>query len=168
MPAGPGLRLSSFWFRAGDFEPYSTIRYLGMLDENQALTDENLCYSDIDLDDPAFSLDRKSSFRIRGNVCLGFRQLDNERWPASPLYSLTLNDAALARKVAGESVLRVKLAVKAGPDAPGPETLVLSEARLDDGTRVPLEHLSLKLNTLSATGNANAQYWIDSGSVCKR
>ena len=162
------LRLSSFWFRAGDFEPYSTIRYLGMLDENQALTDENLCYSEIDLDDPGYVLDKKRSFRIRGNVCLGFRQLDNDRWPASPLYSLTLNDATLARKVAGESVLRIRLAVKAGPDASGPESLVLSDARLDDGTRVPLEQLSLKLNTLSATGNANAQYWIDSGSVCKR
>ncbi|WP_312111206.1 virulence factor SrfB [Pantoea septica] len=162
------LRLNSFWFRAGDFEPYSTIRYLGVLDENQALTDDNLCYSDIDLDDRGFALDRKSSFRIRGNVCLGFRQLDNDRWPASPLYSLTLNDAQLARKVAGESVLRVKLAVAPGPTLPGPERLVLSDARLDDGTRVPLEQLSLKLNTLSPTGNANAQYWIDSGSLCKR
>ena len=162
------LRLSSFWFRAGDFEPYSTIRYLGMLDENQALSDDNLCYSEINLDDSGYGLERKASFRIRGNVCLGFRQLDNDRWPASPLYSLSITDAALARKVAGESVLRVKLAVKPGPDALGPERFVLSDARLDDGTRVPLEQLSLKLNTLSATGNANAQYWIDSGSVYKK
>ncbi|MDF7658016.1 virulence factor SrfB [Erwiniaceae bacterium L1_54_6] len=162
------LRLSSFWFRAGDFEPYSTIRYLGVLDETQALSDDNLCYSEIDLDNGAFALDRKSSFRIRGNVCLGFRQLENDRWPASPLYSLSITDPALARKVAGESVLRIKLAVQPGPDNAGPERLVLSEARLDDGSRVPLEQLSLKLNTLSATGNANAQYWIDSGSVCKK
>ncbi|MDO6406072.1 virulence factor SrfB [Pantoea phytobeneficialis] len=162
------LRLSSFWFRAGDFEPYSTIRYLGVLDETQALSDDNLCYSEIDLDSHSFALDRKSSFRIRGNVCLGFRQLENDRWPASPLYSLSIIDPQLARKVAGESVLRIKLAVQPGPDNAGPERLVLSDARLDDGSRVPLEQLSLKLNTLSATGNANAQYWIDSGSVCKK
>jgi hypothetical protein len=162
------LRLSSFWFRAGDFEPYSTIRYLGVLDETSALSDDNLCYSEIDLDSSSFALDRKSSFRIRGNVCLGFRQLENDRWPASPLYSLSIVDPTLARQVAGESVLRIKLAVQPGPDNLGPERLVLSDARMDDGTRVPLEQLSLKLNTLSATGNANAQYWIDSGSVCKR
>ncbi|WP_036621792.1 virulence factor SrfB, partial [Pantoea sp. GM01] len=162
------LRLSSFWFRAGDFEPYSTIRYLGVLDETTALSDDNLCYSEIDLDSSSFALDRKSSFRIRGNVCLGFRQLENDRWPASPLYSLSIVDPTLARQVAGESVLRIKLAVQPGPDNLGPERLVLSDARMDDGTRVPLEQLSLKLNTLSATGNANAQYWIDSGSVCKR
>ncbi len=162
------LRLSSFWFRAGDFEPYSTIRYLGVLDETSALSDDNLCYSEIDLDSNSFALDRKSSFRIRGNVCLGFRQLENDRWPASPLYSLSIVDPTLARQIAGESVLRIKLAVQPGPANLGPERLVLSDARMDDGTRVPLEQLSLKLNTLSATGNANAQYWIDSGSVCKR
>ncbi len=162
------LRLSSFWFKAGDFQPYSTIRYLGMLDDNHALTSENVCYSEIDLDDPSWTPDRKSSFQIRGNVCLGFRQLDNDRWLASPLYSLTINDAQLARKVAGDSVLRVKLAVEPGAQSGSPERFVLADARLDDGTRVPLSQLSLKLNTLSASGNGNAQYWIDSGSVFKK
>lgn len=162
------LRLSSFWFKAGDFQPYSTIRYLGMLDDNHALSSENVCYSEIDLDDPSWTPDRKSSFQIRGNVCLGFRQLDNDRWLASPLYSLTINDAQLARKVAGDSILRVKLAVEPGTQSGSPERFVLADARLDDGTRVPLSQLSLKLNTLSASGNANAQYWIDSGSVFKK
>lgn len=162
------LRLSSFWFKAGDFQPYSTIRYLGMLDDSGALTSDNVCYSEIDLDDAGWTPDRKSSFQIRGNVCLGFRQLDNDRWLASPLYSLTINDAQLARKVAGDSVLRVKLAVEPGAQSGSPERFVLADARLDDGTRVPLTQLSLKLNTLSASGNANAQYWIDSGSVFKK
>ena len=160
------LRLASFYFRAGDFQPYSTIRYLGLLDENQVLSEENVCYSEIDFDDASYALDRKASLQIRGNVCLGFRQLDNDRWPASPLYSLSITDTALARKVAGENLLRVKLAIAAGEQ--GHETLEISEARLDDGTRVPLHQLSLKLNTLSGSGNANAQYWIDSGSVYKR
>lgn len=162
------LRLSSFWFKAGDFQPYSTIRYLGMLDDSGALTSDNVCYSEIDLDDAGWTPDRKSSFQIRGNVCLGFRQLDNDRWLASPLYSLTINDAQLARKVAGDSVLRVKLAVEPSAQSGSPERFVLADARLDDGTRVPLTQLSLKLNTLSASGNANAQYWIDSGSVFKK
>lgn len=162
------LRLSSFWFKAGDFQPYSTIRYLGMLDDSGALSSDNVCYSEIDLDDAGWTPDRKSSFQIRGNVCLGFRQLDNDRWLASPLYSLTINDAQLARKVAGDSVLRVKLAVEPGAQSGSPERFVLADARLDDGTRVPLTQLSLKLNTLSASGNANAQYWIDSGSVFKK
>lgn len=65
-------------------------------------------------------------------------------------------------------MLRVRLAVEPGVQSGSPERFVLADARLDDGTRVPLSQLSLKLNTLSASGNANAQYWIDSGSVFKK
>lgn len=108
------LRLPGFYFKAGDFQPYSTVRYLGMLDGNQVLTEDNVCYSDIDLDAHDYKLDSAASFRIRGAICLGFRQLENDRWPASPLYTLSVAEPELARKVAGDSVLRVKLAVKKG------------------------------------------------------
>ncbi len=162
------LRLSSFYFRAGDFQPYSTIRYLGMLDADSVLSSSNVYYSDIDLDQPDFALDRKTSFQIRGGLCLGFRQLDNDRWPASPLYSLTITDQALARKIAGDSVLRVKLAVAPGEDPRSPERFEIADARLGDGSRVPPHHLRLSLNTLSSSGNSTAQYWIDSGSVFKK
>ncbi|MCU5775541.1 virulence factor SrfB [Erwiniaceae bacterium BAC15a-03b] len=162
------LRLSSFYFKAGDFQPYSTIRYLGMLDADNVLSSSNVYYSDIDLDEPEFTLDRKSSFQIRGGLCLGFRQLDNDRWPASPLYSLSITDQTLARKIAGDSVLRVKLAVAPGEDPRSPERFEIADARLADGSRVPLHHLRLSLNTLSGSGNSTAQYWIDSGSVFKK
>jgi len=162
------LRLSSFWFRAGDFQPYSTIRYLGMLEADNLLSSSNVYYRDIDLDQPEFTLDSKASFRIRGGLCLGFRQLDNHRWPASPLYSLTITDHSLARKVAGDSELRIKLRVVAGEDPYSPERFEIADARLADGSRVPLAHLRLSLNTLSASGNSAAQYWIDSGSVFKK
>lgn len=154
------LRLPGFYFKAGDFQPYSTVRYLGMLDGNQALTDENVCYSDIDLDAHDYKLDSAASFRIRGAICLGFRQLENDRWPASPLYTLSIAEPELARKVAGDSVLRVKLAVKKGEDHPTPEFFDIASAVLDNGTKVPVHHLRLRLNTLG-----ESHYWSDSGSV---
>src|SRR5476649_1149301 len=154
------LRLPGFYFKAGDFQPYSTVRYLGMLDGNQALTDDNVCYSDIDLDAHDYKLDGAANFRIRGAICLGFRQLENERWPASPLYTLSIAEPELARKVAGDSVLRVKLAVKKGEDHPTPEYFDIASAVLDNGTKVPSHHLRLRLNTLG-----ESHYWIDSGSV---
>lgn len=155
------LRLASFNCKAGDFQPYSTVRYLGMLDSHQALMSNDVCYSDIDLDDPEFMLPSDNVFQMRGPLCLGFRQLENDRWPASPLYRLSITDQQLARKVAGESVLYVKLAVVAMNDEQGPECFTLSDVKLDDGSSVPLHHLKLKLNTLSDS----AHYWIDSGSV---
>lgn len=152
------LRLGSFYFKAGDFQPYSTLRYLGMLDARQSLSDANVYYRDIDLDRRDFSLDARA-FSLRGPLRLGFRQLDNERWPASPLYSLQIVDAQLARRLAGNAVLQVRLQVADG------ERFELAAATLDDGETVPLSHLQLRLNTLAAGDGAANHYWIDSGSV---
>nr|WP_113865166.1 virulence factor SrfB [Brenneria salicis]NMN91696.1 hypothetical protein [Brenneria salicis ATCC 15712 = DSM 30166]RBP65754.1 hypothetical protein DES54_10418 [Brenneria salicis ATCC 15712 = DSM 30166]RLM31796.1 virulence factor SrfB [Brenneria salicis ATCC 15712 = DSM 30166] len=162
------LRLPGFYFKVGDFQPYSTIRYLGMMDSNNALTTDNKYYSDIDLDEADFKLDPEASFQVRGSLCLGFRQLDNERWPASSLYTLSIVDQELARKVVGDSVLRVKLAVKKGDGQDSPERFEIADAVLEDGAHVPVQHLRLKLNTLTANGTGATHYWIDSGSVFRK
>ncbi|CNE60103.1 virulence factor SrfB [Yersinia nurmii] len=162
------LRLPGFYFKAGDFQPYSTVRYLGMLDSNHTLSTDNLYYSDIDLDLPSYQLPAKGSFPVRGALCLGFRQLDNERWPASPLYTLSITDTELARKVAGDGDLRVRLTLVKGVQDNSPERFDIAEALLGDGSRVPLQHLRLKLNTLAGNGTGETHYWIDSGSVFKK
>ncbi|MFP1738079.1 virulence factor SrfB [Lonsdalea quercina] len=162
------LRLPGFYFKAGDFQPYSTVRYLGMLDSSQALTTDNVYYNDIDLDVPDFSLREQPGFDVRGSLCLGFRQLDNDRWPASPLYSLSIVDPELARKVAGDSVLHVRLDVVKGEGHDTPECFEIAEAILGDGEPVPPQHLKLRLNTLASTGSGMTHYWIDSGSVFKK
>lgn len=152
------LRLGSFYFKAGDFQPYSTIRYLGMLDAQQALTADNVYYRDIDLDAAEFMLDA-ARFPLRGPLQLGFRQLDNDRWPATPLYNLSIVDAQLARRLASNDVLHLRLRVVDG------ERFELADAVLADGTPVPLQQLQLRLNTLAAGGAGATHYWIDSGSV---
>jgi len=162
------LRLNSFYFKAGDFQPYSTIRYLGMLDSNNALTAENVYYSDIDLDQPDFQLSQQVSFQMRGPLCLGFRQLDNDRWPASPLYTLSISDHKLARRIAGDNVLTLKLKVSKEGNSDSPEKVEIADAELQDGTPIPPAHLRLKLNTLAASGSGATHYWIDSGSVFKK
>ncbi|WP_409308774.1 virulence factor SrfB [Pectobacterium sp. B1J-3] len=162
------LRLPGFYFKVGDFQPYSTIRYLGMMDSNNALTTDNVYYSDIDLDETDFELEPDISFQVRGSLCLGFRQLDNERWPASSLYTLSIVDQDLARKVVGDSILRVKLAVTKGDGQDSPERFEIASAELEDGTPIPPAHLRLKLNTLTANGTGATHYWIDSGSVFRK
>ncbi|WP_213989710.1 virulence factor SrfB [Sodalis sp. dw_96] len=159
------LRLPGFYFNAGDFQPYSTLRYLGTLEGNSTLAEENVHYRDIDLDAPDFTLDPKAGFTLRGTLCLGFRQLDNDRWPASPLYTLSIADHDLARRVAGGGALHVKLKVTGGGTPSGPERFAIDEAVLEDGSRVPAHHLRLTLNTLAGNGSGTTSYWIDSGSV---
>lgn len=92
-------------------------------------------------------------------------------------------DQELARKVAGDSVLHVRLKLTKGDKSfidktvidktstdrnGGPERFEIADAVLQDGSRVPLHHLRLKLNTLASNGSASTHYWIDSGSVFKK
>lgn len=152
------LRLPGFNFKAADIEAYSTIRYLGILNGNNVLSEDNVWYRDIDLDNPKATLDVHQYFPLRGNARLGFRQLDNVRWPATPLYMLTINSASLAQSIADDGVLNVRLQQTCKANV-----FVLAEAWLQDGSKVPLSQLNLKLNTLGAS-----HYWIDSGSVYQK
>lgn len=123
------LRLPRFNFKAADIGAYSTVRYLGVLDNTvNTLRDENIWYHDIDLDKPGAKLDARLHFPLRGNVTLGFRQLANSRWPATPLYTLSINSAELAKTIAGDGVLNVRLQLRGGSKESGPEFFVLSDA----------------------------------------
>lgn len=157
------LRLPHFNFKAADIQAYSTIRYLGILEQTNHLRDENVWYRDIDLDAPQGQLSADLHFPLRGNVRLGFRQLDNARWPATSLYTLVINSPQLAKAIAGDNVLNV--ALKQTAEA---ESFTLAKAWLSDGSPVPLEQLSFKLNTLADSDNGVMHYWIDNGSVYRK
>ncbi len=160
------LRLPRFNFKAADIGAYSTVRYLGVLDNVvNTLREENVWYEGIDLDKSGAKLDARLHFPLRGNVTLGFRQLANARWPATPLYTLSINSPELAKAIAGDGVLNVRLALTGGSKALGPEAFTLSEAWLQDGTPVAADALTFKLNTLADRRHSGSHYWIDSGSV---
>ncbi|MFZ4833141.1 virulence factor SrfB [Rouxiella sp. Mn2063] len=164
------LRLANFYFQATDFRPYSTLRHLGMLDVNNAVTDNNLYYQDIDLDKEDFELDPEGGFQMRGTLRLGFRQLASERWPASALYTLSITDAKLAQRVASNETLFVRLAVaKKTKDSKGsPERFQIAEVMMEGGGSVSPRSLRLKLNTLVENGLGETHYWLDSGSVINK
>ncbi|EAY8635084.1 hypothetical protein A0F87_21920, partial [Salmonella enterica] len=160
------LRLPRFNFKAADIGAYSTVRYLGVLDNTvNTLRDENIWYHEIDLDKPSATLDARLHFPLRGNVTLGFRQLANSRWPATPLYCLSINSAELAKTIAGDGVLNVRLKLRGSSKDSAPESFILSDAWLQDGTPVAADALTLKLNTLADRRHSGSHYWIDSGSV---
>ncbi|MFK3659070.1 virulence factor SrfB [Scandinavium sp. NPDC088450] len=160
------LRLPRFNFKAADIGAYSTVRYLGVLDNTvNTLRDENIWYSELDLDKPGAKLDARIHFPLRGNVTLGFRQLANARWPATPLYTLSINSPEVAKAIAGDGVLQVRLQLTGGNRQQGPEAFTLADAWLQDGTPVPPDALTLKLNTLADRRHSGSHYWIDSGSV---
>jgi hypothetical protein len=151
------LRLPNFFFRSAAFRPYSTVRYLGLLDNNNTIQTENVYYSDIDLDNPDYVVPQ-TLFEVRGAMRMGYRQLPLARWPASPLYTLTIEDRALREKLSATGeVLRVGLK---RADRKLAETFEI--AMIEGASK---SKVSLKLNTMVDVGFGETQYWLDSGSV---
>ena len=164
-------RLNNFYFRAANFTAYSTIRYLGMLDGNNVIKDSNVFYSDIDLDAADFQLPQGLPFEARGEVRIGFRQLDNERWPASSLYTLKINNPNLASELAGDAVMRIELMAEQGrarngEEAVSPERFRIESLEMENARRnYSRKDVTFQLNTMVGNGMGESQYWLDSGSI---
>ncbi|CBL44089.1 Uncharacterized protein conserved in bacteria, putative virulence factor [gamma proteobacterium HdN1] len=162
---GQNLRLPNFFFRSAALKPYSTVKYLGMIDNNNVVKDSNVYFHDINLDDPDYQFP-DTAFELRGSLRLGFRQLDAERWPAAPLYIITLISEKLTKTVGQDgSVLNVSLKVdRKSRSAEGTESLTIASAESEAGT-ARKEALRMQLNTLADAGLGGTHYWLDSGSV---
>jgi hypothetical protein len=160
-------RLYNFPFRSAAFKPYSTLRFLGNLDSNDLIKDAAVYYRDIDLDADDYELP-DTSFEVRVNTRLGFRQLETERWPASPLYTLSIDNEELRRRLAATGeVVRVSLRVKKNKSkrsGSNVESFDFDIANADGGGGSKSK-LKFKLNTMRDNGLGVSDYWLDSGSV---
>ncbi|GKW50453.1 virulence factor SrfB [Halomonas sp. NCCP-2165] len=172
--------LSNFFFRAAALRPYSTIRHIGLIDNNNTIPDADVTYRDIATteDGTAIVLPEDENgdtpaIEMRGPLRIGFRQLAAQRWTASPLYVLDFT-ASGARKL-GEAeakgqvapVLKVRLSVdeRAGKGSLISDRLKVASVETDDGANFTARDLKLQLNTLIDAGLGDTNYWLDSGSV---
>lgn len=152
-------KVPNFYFRSGSFKPYSTVRYLGRIDNTNTIEDSAVYYRDINLDQDEYELPEES-FTVPGTLPIGYRQIAAARWPAAPLYTLTIDDERVRQKViSSETTVLVKLRIapKRGK-SPQRESFDLGQV---DGAQK--NQITLKLNTMANDGLT--QYWLDSGSV---
>jgi hypothetical protein len=155
-------RLPNFFFRAQAFRPYSTVRYLGLMDHRMIIKDDSVFYREVDLDDPDYELPG-TAFPMLGIMRIGYRQLEAERWGASPLYVLDFADkAACERLYKDGGILRVRLErVRAGAT----DRLRVAGVDVEGGRPMGRGAVALKLNTLAGGGPDEDSYWVDSGSI---
>ncbi len=169
-------RLPNFYLQAHNLHLASTVRYLGMVDRNMTIKDEDVYYRDIDLDDPRYALDKDSSFEMRGPITLGFRQLATPRWGASPLYRLEFAPpdqdgganralAVLDRGAREGEILRVSLRRK--PSERGYDHVEVERVTDSRGGQVSRAALRIRLMTLNAVGLEENSYWLDTGSIVR-
>ncbi len=168
---GGERRIPNFNFMANAFKVYSTVRYLGLIDQNLVLKDSDVYYRDINLDDEDYELP-EIPFQVRSRMVLGFRQLESERWPASPLYVLDLSDDAKKKLMKGEAgqpnVVEVRLARSKKRGHKGAESFDIAGAEISRGSALNRRRdVVLKLNTLITVGLGESSYWLDTGSVIR-
>lgn len=169
----PNFNLLSNAFRA-----YSTVRYIGLMDSNMRIKDEEMCYSDVHLDDENYDLP-KEPFEVRGRMVLGFRQLASERWGASPLYLIDFpkdtSEGLASAEFSTPPVLLMELMLdrSQGRDRrPGrdrrrtTERFAIKSVAPKNGPALRVKP-RLKLNTLNSAGLGETNYWLDSGSVIR-
>ena len=157
-------RLANFFFRANAFRAYSTVRYLGPLDLNMMIKNDDVFYADVDLDDPDYQLP-DTPIEMNGIMHIGYRQLTAQRWPAAPLYVLDFADESARSVVYNDSaVLKVRLERMRGAKS---ERFRVAGVEVEGGRSVSRRSVVLKLNTLSSIGFDQDSYWLDSGSVLR-
>jgi len=66
----------------------STARFVGVLQQTGRLKPDDVLFANLELEDRKTRLP-EATFDFYAPVFLGFRQLNVERWPASPLYRVT-------------------------------------------------------------------------------
>ncbi len=171
-------KVENFYIKLGEnVKLKSSIHYIGKLDSHgTTISDNDIYYSDVNLDDPDYKLD--GTFQVPGRVTIGYRSLGIERWPANPLYKLILSDD-LAQKLneVDNGYLELSLERTENENAEGKkdrfmrdELQLKSQAKsgnknLDVDIDSVSRNVFLKLCTMPFRADGDTSYWLDSGCV---
>ncbi|MDZ7279150.1 virulence factor SrfB [Pantoea eucrina] len=178
--------IPNFHFRISALKPYSTIRHIGTIDMDSLIHDADVIYRHIKSEEGQIALPvvmnedgepTTASIVMRGDLRLGYRQLDAERWSASPLYTLRFSESGrekFSKAVsldAGSPYLKVRLTIDKGKAARKlgliSDRLTIAEVSSNTDKSFSKSDLALELNTLPDTGLIDSRHWLDSGSVKK-
>ena len=169
---GGARGIPNFNFLSNLFHAYSTVRYIGLMDRNMRIKDEDIYFRDVKLDDDDYDLPAEP-FEVRGRMVLGFRQLEAERWGASPLYVLDFTEPGRSKLARADRLARVGhdvlpvLKVHLRKDHRRAERFAIESVTSEQGVSLGPRDLTLKLNTLNTVGIGETDYWLDSGSVIR-
>ena len=156
-------RLRNFTLRTGRLSMRSTARYIGRMDNNGQIREENVLLRNLDLDGPPA---QDVSFKIAFQTVtqLGFRQLPIARWTATPLYMMEFANPDDAQRM--ELPLTVTVARREiDPDAVDSEmqreTFVVDEVIDASGSAQRTGDVRLRLQTIDDQDG----YWRDTGRL---
>jgi hypothetical protein len=163
--------LDSFSFQTSRLKPRSTARFVGELELSGQIRHDKVLFPPLDLDSKdEIELERTIDFHAP--IFIGFRQLEAERWTATPFYRLAFSNNTAVNNARGRLPYKVNLAFtrKAAEEEDGMRGARIGDMRDEgafriteitaaDGGPARLDELDLRLQTLrEETG-----YWLDTG-----
>jgi hypothetical protein len=177
--------IPNFHFRTSALKPYSTIRHIGTIDMDNLIRSADIVYRHIESENgqiklPTFTDENgentTQSIIMRGDLRLGYRQLDAERWAAARFIPYVLAKKAVKFSAAfsvdnGSPYLKVRLAIDKGKRARQlgliSDRLMIADITSNTDKSFSKRDVDLELNTMPDTGLIDSRHWLDSGSVKK-
>jgi len=147
-------QLYKFNLRSRELGMKSTARFVGVLQQTGRLKPEDVLFANLELEDHKTRLP-EATFDFYAPVFLGFRQLNVERWPASPLYRVTFAHPQDARSKS----LPLKITLERSTDEQVDLDFKVIAVADADGNQQPTGVALLKLQTLKDEYG----YWLDTG-----
>ncbi len=156
-------RLRNFMLRTNGLSMRSTARYLGKMDNNGQIREENVLLRNLDLDGPP-AQDVSFPISFQTVTQLGFRQLPVARWNATPLYMMEFANPDNAHSM--DLPLKVTVARREiDPEAMDAEvqreTFKPVEIVDASGATQHIDVVTLRLQTLDDQDG----YWRDTGRL---
>ena len=139
----------------------STAKFIGEMDLSGFIRNDQILFADVDLDGKAKAGESARSFNVFPPMKIGFRQLNLERWPATPLYVIEFTNPASAYRLRLPLSVTIERAEADEGDEAAKEDFRISEIQDADGTSLRTTDVALRLQTL----NSPSGYWLDTGVV---
>ncbi len=156
-------QLEAFSMRTSSLRMRSTARFIGEMERSGQIKADRVLFANVDLDARPKG-GEQAKVKFYAPIFVGFRQLEIERWPGTPLYSMEFGNPQSASRM--KLPLTVTLE-RAELDADSPD----SEERREDfkiidiedaeGSRMRSSDVVLRLQTLKSEDG----YWLDTGRL---
>jgi hypothetical protein len=148
-------QLYRFHLRSRNLGMRSTARFVGEMEQSGRIIHDKVLFANLELEDRRTRLP-EATFDFYAPVFIGFRQLDVERWPGTPLYRLGFAQPRDARQRA--LPLKVTLE-RVTTDEGDDQDFSIVDTVDAHGDPLPRGTVVLKLQTLRDSDG----YWLDTG-----
>lgn len=162
------VNIQNFHISIKESNPSTTIKYIGLLGKGKDhhIMNKNILFNGIDLEN-ARQKDLYDSIKFASPLYVGFRQLNLERWKATPFYLVNFSSQeAIDRSQKNQLPYEIKFSYQRqfdninDLDSGGVESILkIEEITSMEGNSIPLSDIELQFKTMTE----DFGHWLDTG-----